>query len=113
MRLGVRWAETMRASCGTPSASSVSAAWRKVAQSDWLPMMMPTSGDRLAMRNSPQTPPRERGAIIEREGERASEAHRGAASGADATTGAARSEEPDAEIVLLARQLRGGFAYHP
>ena len=28
----------------TPSASSVSAAWRMVAQSDWLPMMMPTSG---------------------------------------------------------------------
>ena len=44
MRLGVRWAETMRASNGTPSASSVSAAWRMVAQSDWLPMIRPTAG---------------------------------------------------------------------
>ena len=44
-RSGVRWAETMRASWGTPSASSVSAAWRMVAQSDWLPMMMATGGD--------------------------------------------------------------------
>src|SRR6266404_2498086 len=48
MRLGVRWAEMMRASKGTPSASRVSAAWRMVVQSDWLPMIRPTSGRRLA-----------------------------------------------------------------
>ncbi len=41
-RSGVRWADTMRASRPTPSASSVSAACRIVAQSDWLPMMMAT-----------------------------------------------------------------------
>src|ERR1700761_4285734 len=39
-RSGVRWAETMRFSQATPSAASVSAAWRMVSQSDWLPMMM-------------------------------------------------------------------------
>src|SRR5256885_9727184 len=44
MRLGVRWAETMRVSWATPRASRVSAAWCMVVQSDWLPMMMPTSG---------------------------------------------------------------------
>src|ERR1044071_5338247 len=44
MRLGVRWAEMMRASKGTPSASRVSAACRMVAQSDWLPMIKPTAG---------------------------------------------------------------------
>src|SRR4029453_19408865 len=52
MRLGVRWAETMRASNGTPSVSRISAAWRMVAQSDWLPMIRPTAGwaaVRLAM----------------------------------------------------------------
>src|SRR5262249_12349856 len=32
----------MRASWPTPSADSVSAAWRSVAQSDWLPMMIAT-----------------------------------------------------------------------
>ena len=42
MRSGVRWAETMRVSWATPSASSISAAACMVAQSDWLPMMMPT-----------------------------------------------------------------------
>src|SRR5258706_160544 len=36
----------MRRSWGTPSLSSVSAAWRMVSQSDWLPMMMPTAGPR-------------------------------------------------------------------
>src|ERR1700761_1079627 len=41
-RSGVRWAETMRFSQATPSAPSVSAAWRMVSQSDWLPMMMAT-----------------------------------------------------------------------
>src|SRR6185437_6978932 len=40
MRSGVRWAETMRASYSTSSSSSVSAARRIVAQSDWEPMMM-------------------------------------------------------------------------
>src|SRR5258708_23566554 len=44
MRLGVLWAETMRDSNGTPSASRISAAWRMVAQSDWLPMIRPTAG---------------------------------------------------------------------
>src|SRR6266508_1413635 len=44
MRLGVRWAETMRVSNGTPSASRISAAWRMVVQSDWLPMIRPTAG---------------------------------------------------------------------
>jgi hypothetical protein len=39
-RSGVRWAETMRFSQSIPSAVSVSAAWRMVSQSDWLPMMM-------------------------------------------------------------------------
>ena len=39
----MRCAETIRASWAMPSASSVSAAWRMVAQSDWLPMMMATS----------------------------------------------------------------------
>ena len=43
-RSGVRWAETMRASKATPSASSVSAACRMVAQSDWLPMMRAMGG---------------------------------------------------------------------
>jgi hypothetical protein len=36
----VRWAETMRFSQSIPSTVSVSAAWRMVSQSDWLPMMM-------------------------------------------------------------------------
>src|SRR4029450_4501866 len=44
MRLGVRWAETMRASNGTPSVSRISAAWRMVAQSDWLPMIRAPAG---------------------------------------------------------------------
>src|SRR3954453_10042338 len=34
----------MRAAWATPNASSVSAAWRMVDQSDWLPMMMATGG---------------------------------------------------------------------
>ncbi len=44
-RSGVRWAETMRSSWATPSASSVSAACFIVAQSDWLPMMMAMGGE--------------------------------------------------------------------
>jgi hypothetical protein len=43
-RSGVRCAETMRLSCGTSSIVSVSAACFSVAQSDWLPMMMPIFG---------------------------------------------------------------------
>ena len=43
-RSGVRWAETMRSSCGIFSASRVSAACCMVAQSDWLPMTMATDG---------------------------------------------------------------------
>src|ERR1051326_3093265 len=39
---GVRCAETIRHSCGTPSAVNVSDACDMVAQSDWLPMMRPT-----------------------------------------------------------------------
>src|SRR4051794_27982565 len=42
-RSGVRWAETMRFSQSIPSTASVSAAWRMVSQSDWLPMMMATA----------------------------------------------------------------------
>src|SRR3954464_9007603 len=37
----------MRASYAAPSASSVSAACRRVGQSDWLPMMIATSAGRL------------------------------------------------------------------
>src|SRR5208282_3579421 len=33
----------MRVSWGTPRRARVSAAWRMVSQSDWLPMTMPTS----------------------------------------------------------------------
>ena len=43
----------------TPSASSVSAAWRMVAQSDWLPMMMATSARLLFKAWSPQRKGRE------------------------------------------------------
>src|SRR6185437_4986877 len=39
-RSGVRCAETMCFSLPTPSAVRVSAVWRMVSQSDWLPMMM-------------------------------------------------------------------------
>src|SRR3982074_129437 len=42
-RSGVRCADTIRFSLLTPSAASVSAAWRMVSQSDWLPMMMATA----------------------------------------------------------------------
>ncbi len=42
IRSGVRCAETMRASDGTPSASRVSLACRIVSQSDREPIMMPT-----------------------------------------------------------------------
>src|ERR1700730_16293929 len=41
-RSGVRCAETMCFSLATPRAASVSAAWRMVSQSDWLPMMIAT-----------------------------------------------------------------------
>src|SRR4051794_21651516 len=41
-RSGVRCAETMCLSLATPSVFRVSAAWRIVSQSDWLPMMMAT-----------------------------------------------------------------------
>jgi hypothetical protein len=43
----------MRASCAMPSASNVSAAWRMVGQSDWLPMTIPTNGDCSAMLAQP------------------------------------------------------------
>ena len=48
-RSGVRCAETMRISWVTASCSSVAAAWRSVAQSDWLPMMIATSRCHQAM----------------------------------------------------------------
>src|SRR6185312_12401932 len=48
MRLGVRWAETILASNGTPSSSRVPAACFMVAQSDWLPMITPTRALRVA-----------------------------------------------------------------
>src|SRR5271165_3472891 len=41
---GVRCADTIFVSCGTPNCVSVSAAWRIVSQSDLLPMMMPATG---------------------------------------------------------------------
>src|ERR1700691_4635030 len=44
IQAGVRCAETTLASCGTPKRVNVSPAARIVSQSDWLPMMMPTSG---------------------------------------------------------------------
>jgi hypothetical protein len=44
-RSGVRWADTTRTSCGTPSASSVATACVIVSQSDREPMMTPTSGE--------------------------------------------------------------------
>src|SRR5665213_2570916 len=39
-----------------PSASSVSAAWRIVSQSDWLPMMIPTSAIARPRRRDPVRP---------------------------------------------------------
>src|SRR5579862_851774 len=47
---GVRCAETTRVSKGTPSAVSVSAAWLIVSQSDFEPMMIPTSAFMAAFR---------------------------------------------------------------
>ena len=44
-----RWAETIRSSCGTFSASRVSAASRITDQSDWLPMTMATGAAFSAM----------------------------------------------------------------
>ena len=46
---GVRWAEMMRLSQPTSSSSSVWTARFMVGQSDWDPMMMPTSGGVLLM----------------------------------------------------------------
>src|SRR5690606_7036659 len=42
---GVRWADTMRVSWATPSSARTSAVWRMVGQSDWLPIMIPTTGN--------------------------------------------------------------------
>src|ERR1700748_392602 len=50
MRFGVRWAETIFVSNGTPSASRVSAVCFMVDQSDWLPMITPTTDLRGALR---------------------------------------------------------------
>src|SRR4051812_18972474 len=41
---GVRWAETIRHSCGTPKRLSISSAGDIVSQSDLLPMMTETRG---------------------------------------------------------------------
>src|SRR5436305_8232857 len=41
---GVRWAETTWHSWGTPKRVSISSAWRRVSQSDLLPMMTLTRG---------------------------------------------------------------------
>ena len=41
---GVRCADTMAHSWGTPRRVSISSAWRIVSQSDLLPMMTATSG---------------------------------------------------------------------
>src|SRR5664279_1137811 len=61
-RSGVRWAETMWTSCGMTRRVRISAACVRVGQSDWLPMMMPTSGAGLAIsgdavRNQPALQP--------------------------------------------------------
>ena len=50
-RLGVRWAETIFASCGT--ANSTSTSWARIitSQSDWLPMMMLTIGGTVALQS--------------------------------------------------------------
>src|SRR5262245_40823026 len=47
---GVRCADTIRDSCSTPKVVRMSAACRIVSQSDWLPMMTPTSARTSAMR---------------------------------------------------------------
>ncbi len=57
-RSGVRWAETIRASWPTPSASSVAAAWRIVAQSDWLPMITATGVLPFGILDVPGSPSR-------------------------------------------------------
>src|ERR1700687_2687069 len=50
IRSGVRCAETMCFSQAIPSTPRVSAVWRMVSQSDWLPMMMATgAGIRLIL----------------------------------------------------------------
>src|SRR6266550_1300275 len=43
-RLGVRWAETTRVSCGTPRPARVLEVYFMVSQSEPEPMMMPTRG---------------------------------------------------------------------
>src|SRR5262245_31724464 len=43
-RSGVRWAETILVSCGTPNSPSTSAAFLMVSQSDLLPMITETRG---------------------------------------------------------------------
>ena len=41
---GVRWAETIRLSCGMPSSASSASAGARVSASDELPMITPTRG---------------------------------------------------------------------
>ena len=48
MRSGVRCAETILTSWGTPSSSRTSAAPFIVGQSDWLPITMPTNGSLMS-----------------------------------------------------------------
>src|ERR1700680_2111223 len=56
-RSGVRCAETIRVSYGTPKASSVSAACFMVCQSDWLPMIIATD---FAPSGATENPPARR-----------------------------------------------------
>src|SRR6478672_5810968 len=44
IRSGVRWAETIKLSWGTPKRASISCAWDIVSQSDLEPMMIETRG---------------------------------------------------------------------
>src|SRR3546814_10152690 len=48
----------MRTSLATPSRARVSAAWRMVSQSDWLPITMPTAGAPLFIPLPTPTPKR-------------------------------------------------------
>jgi hypothetical protein len=47
IRSGVRWADMILLSWGTPRALRISDAGFSVGQSDWLPMMTPTSGSEV------------------------------------------------------------------
>ena len=56
-RAAAAWCADRVVSCGTPSSSSFSAAWRIVSQSEVEPMMMPTSGSAALARGRAGQPP--------------------------------------------------------